>query len=49
MAEQPRFDVLQGQRFAQQRVGLEIQHSQAKVEARPPIGVDLVELLAVEG
>jgi hypothetical protein len=49
MAQQPRLDVLQGQRFAQQRIGLQLQHPQAKVEARPPIGVDFAQLVGVEG
>ena len=49
MAQQPRLYVLQGQRLSQQRVGLEVQHPQAQIEAGPPIRVDLAQLVGTEG
>ena len=48
MAQQARLDVLELQRLAEQRVVLEVEHPQAQVEAGPPVGVDLAQLLRAE-
>jgi hypothetical protein len=41
MAQQPRLCVLQSQRLSQQRVGLEVQHTEAQIETGTPIRVDV--------
>jgi hypothetical protein len=44
VSQQPRLDVLQSQRLAQQRVGLEVEHPQLQKQARSPIRVDAPQL-----
>src|SRR6266446_5849081 len=48
MAQQSRLGLLDFERLAQQRILLQIQHPQAKVEAGAPVGVDLVQLIGAE-
>ena len=48
VAQQSGLGVLQLQRFSEQWVVLEVQHAQAQVEAGPPVGVDLVQLVGTE-
>ena len=48
VAQQARLDVLELQRLAEQGVVLEVQHPQAQVEAGPPVGVDLFQLVGTE-
>ena len=48
VAQQARLDVLDLQRLAEQGVVLEVEHPQAQVEAGPPVGVDLAQLLGAE-
>ena len=45
MAEQPLLDVLRTQRFAQQRIVLEIDHPDRQVVARAPVRVEQVKFL----
>jgi len=47
MAEKAALDVLRFQRFTQQRIGLEINHSKGEVFARTPISIDLFQFLEV--
>jgi hypothetical protein len=42
VAEQPRLEVLQSRRLAEQRIVLEVHHTQAEIEARPPVSVYFV-------
>ncbi|PQM46103.1 hypothetical protein C1Y40_03724 [Mycobacterium talmoniae] len=49
MAQQPRLDVLGGQRFGQQRVVQQVDLPDGQVVGGAPIGVDEVELVAGEG
>jgi hypothetical protein len=48
MTQQPRLYVLQGQRLSEQRVGFEVQHAEAQIEARPPVRVDPAQLIATK-
>jgi hypothetical protein len=48
VAEQPRLDVLEPQRLAQQRVVQQVDLSDREVVRRPPVGVDAIELLGAE-
>ncbi len=48
MAQQSRLGVLDFQGFPQQRIFLQIEHSQTQVEAGAPVGVDLSQLIGVE-
>ena len=48
VAQHARLDVLDLQRLAEQGVVLEVEHPQAQVEAGPPVGVDLFQLLGAE-
>src|SRR5262245_19756460 len=48
MAQQPRLRMLHFELFPQQRIVLEIQHPQAQVQAGPPIGVNLAQLVQAE-
>ena len=49
VAEQPRLDVLEPQRLAQQRVVEQVDLADRQVVRRPPVGVDQVELLYRQG
>ena len=41
VAQQPRLGVLQAKRLPEQRVGLQVQHTQTEIEAGAPVRVDL--------
>lgn len=43
VAEQPRFDVLGDERFAEQRIVLEIDLADRQIVGGPPVAVDLLE------
>src|SRR6478752_5587106 len=45
MTEQTLLDMLQLERFPQQRIAAEIDHARGQVIASPPIGVDVGELI----
>src|ERR1019366_3725816 len=49
MAEQPWLRLPHRKWLTQQRVFLEVQHSEAHIEAGAPVGVDLAQLLRGEG
>src|SRR5260370_11158592 len=48
VSEEPVLDMFRSQRFLQQRIVLQIGHSQAQVVTCPPIGVDFLQRLVAE-
>ena len=43
VTEQPRLDMLDLERFAEQRIGVEINLSDGKIVGRAPVGIDLAQ------
>ncbi len=48
VAEQPRLDVLDLQRLAQERIRIQIDLADGKIVGRTPIGVDLAEFFCAK-